>query len=133
MLSLYFINRVHLSVCKLSYPLSLLTVKSENGDANREQHELLVKDRDSESRTQLRSDSDNRSHVSGMSSHPSHSSQSQSTTSQSHSQRSRRGSYDRLVFPRHDLVTTGMLGKTCCAKKTLIVNFFDCPIDNNQI
>ncbi|VDI15210.1 inactive tyrosine-protein kinase 7-like [Mytilus galloprovincialis] len=86
-------------------------VKSENGDANREQHELLVKDRDSESRGQLRSDSDNRSHVSGMSSHPSHSSQSQSTTSQSQSQRSRRGSYDRLVFPRHDLATIGMLGK----------------------
>ena len=70
-----------------------------------------MKDRDSESRTQLRSDSDNRSHVSGMSSHPSHSSQSQSTTSQSHSQKSRRGSYDRLQFPRHDLVTIGMLGK----------------------
>lgn len=86
-------------------------VKTENGDTNREQHELLVKDRDSESRAQLRSDSDNRSHVSGMSSHPSHSSQSQSTTSQTHSQRSRRGSYDRLQFPRHDLVSIGMLGK----------------------
>ena len=89
--------------------LFLLLAKSENGDVNREQHELLVKDRDSESRGQLRSDSDNRSHVSGLSSHPSHSSQSQSTTSQS--QKSRRGSYDRLVFPRHDLATIGMLGR----------------------
>ncbi|KAJ8308703.1 hypothetical protein KUTeg_013577 [Tegillarca granosa] len=86
-----------------------LAVKSENGDISREQHELLMKDRDSESRTPFRSDSDNRSHVSGMSSHPSHSSQSQ-THSQAFS-RSRRGSYDSLQFPRHDLQTLGMLGR----------------------
>ncbi|OWF48337.1 inactive tyrosine-protein kinase 7-like [Mizuhopecten yessoensis] len=84
-------------------------VKSENGDISREQHELLMKDRDSESRTPFRSDSDNRSHVSGMSSQPSHSSQSQSQCP-SHA-RSRRGSYDRLLFPRQNLQTLGMLGK----------------------
>ncbi|KAK3092980.1 hypothetical protein FSP39_009604 [Pinctada imbricata] len=80
-------------------------MKSENGNINQEQHELLAKDRDSESRTQFRSDSDNRSHASGLSSQPSHSSQSQS-----HSQRSRRGSFDRYHFPRQNLGTLGMLG-----------------------
>ncbi|ESO84448.1 hypothetical protein LOTGIDRAFT_71201, partial [Lottia gigantea] len=50
-------------------------------------------------------DSDNRSHISGMSSHPSHSSQSQQ------SRTNRRGSFDRLHFPRQDLQTLGMLGK----------------------
>ncbi|XP_067682833.1 inactive tyrosine-protein kinase 7-like [Haliotis asinina] len=77
-------------------------MKAENGDINREQHELLMKDRDSG--TQFRSDSDNRSHVSGMSSHQSHSSQSQQS-------RSRRSSFDRYHFPRQDLQTLGMIGK----------------------
>ncbi|XP_048732970.1 inactive tyrosine-protein kinase 7-like [Ostrea edulis] len=76
--------------------------KSENGHLSAEQHELLVKDRDNESRNQFRSDSDNRSHVSGLSSHPSQSSSSYS--------RSRRGSLDRLIFPRQNLSSIGMLG-----------------------
>ena len=73
-------------------------------------------DRDSGG-TQCRSDSDNRSHVSGLSSHPSHSSHSQSnshTVSQSQSQRSHpsvgKTSLDRLYFPRHELQTMGLLG-----------------------
>lgn len=51
----------------------------------------------------LKSD-DNRSHVSGVSSHNSHSSHSH--------QSSRRRSYDKFSFPRHDLQTLGMLGKS---------------------
>ncbi|KAK7504332.1 hypothetical protein BaRGS_00004636, partial [Batillaria attramentaria] len=81
-----------------------LPLKTENGDLHREQHELLMKDRDSG--TQFRSDSDNRSHASAMSSHPSHSSQSQ------HS-RSRRPSLDRFHYPRHELHTLGIMGKGC--------------------
>ncbi|XP_078313477.1 inactive tyrosine-protein kinase 7-like isoform X2 [Crassostrea virginica] len=76
--------------------------KAENGHLATEQHELLVKERDSESRNQFRSDSDNRSHASGLSSHPSQSSSSYS--------RSRRGSLDRLVYPRQNLSSIGMLG-----------------------
>lgn len=78
------------------------TTKSENGHLAAEQHELLVKERDSESRNQCRSDSDNRSHASGLSSHPSQSSSSYT--------RSRRGSLDRLVYPRQNLSSIGMLG-----------------------
>ncbi|XP_050404298.1 inactive tyrosine-protein kinase 7 isoform X1 [Patella vulgata] len=81
-----------------------IPVKSENGDINREQHELLMKDRDSGTQFRSVSDSDNRSHISGMSSHPSHSSQSQQS-------RNRRGSFERFHFPRQDLQTLGMLGK----------------------
>ncbi|XP_025105035.1 inactive tyrosine-protein kinase 7-like isoform X2 [Pomacea canaliculata] len=81
-----------------------LPLKTENGDLHREQHELLMKDRDSG--TQFRSDSDNRSHASALSSHPSHSSQSQ------HS-RSRRPSFDRFHYPRHELHTLGIMGKGC--------------------
>ena len=100
---------------------SSITVKKEkqNGTINHEQHELLMKvgDRDSGG-TQCRSDSDNRSHVSGLSSHPSHSSQSQSNShsvSQSQSQKShpsvgKTGVVDRLFFPRHELQTMGLLG-----------------------
>ncbi|XP_062589109.1 inactive tyrosine-protein kinase 7-like [Saccostrea cucullata] len=78
------------------------TSKTENGHISTEQHELLVKERDSESRNQCRSDSDNRSHASGLSSHPSQSSSSYT--------RSRRGSLDRLVYPRQKLSSFGMLG-----------------------
>ncbi|XP_076442608.1 inactive tyrosine-protein kinase 7-like [Babylonia areolata] len=82
-----------------------LPLKTENGDLHREQHELLMKDRDS--CTQFRSDSDNRSHAgSALSSHPSHSSQSQQS-------RSRRPSLDRLHYPRHQLNTLGIMGKGC--------------------
>ncbi|KAL8559619.1 hypothetical protein ACOMHN_008330 [Nucella lapillus] len=82
-----------------------LPLKTENGDLHREQHELLMKDRDS--CTQFRSDSDNRSHAgSALSSHPSHSSQSQQS-------RSRRPSLDRLQYPRHQLHTLGIMGKGC--------------------
>lgn len=80
-----------------------ILVKTENGDLHQEQHELLMKDRDSG--TQFRSDSDNRSHASGLSSHPSHSSQSQ------HS-RSRRSSLDRYHYPRHELQTLGIMGRS---------------------
>ena len=85
---------------EISLPLA---AKAENGHLATEQHELLVKERDSESRNQFRSDSDNRSHASGLSSHPSQSSSSYS--------RSRRGSLDRLVYPRQNLSSIGMLGK----------------------
>ncbi|KAK3595006.1 hypothetical protein CHS0354_003731 [Potamilus streckersoni] len=89
--------------------------KSPNGNLSQEQHELLMKDHDRDSGgTQFRSDSDNRSHASGLSSHPSHSSHSQGQSqvlSQAHSQRSRKGSIDRVFFPRHELQTLGMLGK----------------------
>ena len=79
-------------------------VKTENGDLHREQHELLMKDRDS--CTQFRSDSDNRSHAgSALSSHPSHSSQSQQS-------RSRRPSLERLHYPRHQLNTLGIMGRS---------------------
>ncbi|XP_041351989.1 inactive tyrosine-protein kinase 7-like isoform X2 [Gigantopelta aegis] len=72
----------------------------KNGSVNREQHELLMKDR--ESGTQFRSDSDNRSHASGLSSHQS---------SQSQHSRSRRSSFDRFQFPRQDLHTLAIIGK----------------------
>ncbi|XP_070181652.1 inactive tyrosine-protein kinase 7-like [Littorina saxatilis] len=83
-----------------------LPLKAENGDLHREQHELLMKDRDS--CAQFRSDSDNRSHAgSALSSQPgSHSSQSQNS-------RSRRPSLDRLQYPRHQLNTLGIMGKGC--------------------
>lgn len=82
---------------------SSLPLKAENGDLHREQHELLMKDRDSG--MQFRSDSDNRSHASAMSSQPSHSSHSQ------HS-RSRCPSVDRFHYPRHELHTIGIMGKS---------------------
>ena len=95
--------------------------EKQNGTISNEQHELLMKERDRDSGgTQCRSDSDNRSHVSGLSSHPSHSSNSNSqsnshTVSQSQSQRSHpsvgKTSLDRLYFPRHELQTMGILGK----------------------
>ena len=93
--------------------------EKQNGAIGQEQHELLMKERDRDSGgTQCRSDSDNRSHVSGLSSQPSHSSHSQSnshTVSQSQSQRSHpsvgKTSLDRLYFPRHELQTVGILGK----------------------
>ena len=92
--------RSFLQCFKIYLPLA---AKAENGHLATEQHELLVKERDSESRNQFRSDSDNRSHASGLSSHPSQSSSSYS--------RSRRGSLDRLVYPRQNLSSIGMLGK----------------------
>ncbi|XP_029637043.1 inactive tyrosine-protein kinase 7 isoform X1 [Octopus sinensis] len=83
--------------------------KGDNGDMAREQHELLVNDRDRESGresgTHFKSDSDNRSHASGMSSsHLSHS-------SHSYHSRSRRDSYDRYHYPRQNLRTLYVLGK----------------------
>ena len=75
--------------------------KIENGVIPNEHTELMDKrERDS---SILKSD-DNRSHVSGVSSHHSHSSHSQQSSS-------RRRSYDKFSFPRHDLQTLGMLGK----------------------
>ena len=55
---------------------------------------------------------DARSHASGVSSHQSHNSSHPSSggTHGNHIGR-RRGSYDKLNFPRHDLQTLGMLGK----------------------
>ncbi|XP_059173362.1 inactive tyrosine-protein kinase 7-like [Physella acuta] len=80
---------------------------------HREQHELLMKDRDSG--LQFRSDSDNRSHVSGMSSHPSHSSASASAAAThitaSAAARCRSASLDKFHFPRQDLQTLGIIGK----------------------
>ncbi|CAL1542558.1 unnamed protein product [Lymnaea stagnalis] len=84
---------------------------------HREQHELLMKDRDSG--LQFRSDSDNRSHVSGMSSHPSHSSASASaaathitaSAAAAAAARCRSASLDKFHFPRQDLQTLGIIGK----------------------
>ncbi|KAK3700243.1 hypothetical protein RRG08_033521 [Elysia crispata] len=126
----------------------------------REQHELLMKDRDSGCGAgggaggasgmgngtgagsgagivgglgiyqlqQSRSDSDNRSHASGMSSHPSHSSTSASGSGlvsggggvasaggaggiTAAAFRARSASLDRFHFPRQDLQTLGIIGK----------------------
>ncbi|CAG5115170.1 unnamed protein product, partial [Candidula unifasciata] len=84
---------------------------------HREQHELLMKDRDSG--LQFRSDSDNRSHVSGMSSNPSHSSTSASgaashitaSAAAAAAARCRSTSLDKFIFPRQDLHTLGIIGK----------------------
>ncbi|KAH9496200.1 Inactive tyrosine-protein kinase 7 [Bulinus truncatus] len=86
---------------------------------HREQHELLMKDRDSG--LQFRSDCDNRSHVSGMSSHPSHSSASASasaaathitaTAAAAAVARCRSASLDKFHFPRQELQTLGIIGK----------------------
>ena len=76
--------------------------KPENGTIPNEHTELMdKKERDS---SIIKSDMDARSHVSGVSSHPSHSSHPSSHSS-------RRG-YDKLNFPRHDLQTLGMLGRS---------------------
>ncbi|XP_060604886.1 inactive tyrosine-protein kinase 7-like isoform X2 [Ruditapes philippinarum] len=97
--------------------------KQNGGVPQSEQHELLMKegDRESGGTHGCRSDSDNRSHVSALSSHPSHSSHSNShsnshTQSQNLSQQSQRSagktSLDRFFFPRHELQTLGILGKS---------------------
>ena len=83
--------------------------KHENGVIPNERTELMDRrDRDS---SILKSD-DARSHASGVSSHQSHNSSHPSSggTHGNHIGR-RRGSYDKLNFPRHDLQTLGMLGK----------------------
>lgn len=83
---------------------------------HREQHELLMKDRDSG--LQCKTDSDNRSHASGLSSHPSNSSASASAaasvpaTHLSAVARLRAGAgVDKLQFPRQELRTLGIIGK----------------------
>lgn len=73
-----------------------------------------MKDRDSG--LQFRSDSDNRSHVSGMSSHPSHSSTSASAaashiTASAVAARCRSASLEKLHYPRQDLQTLGIIGQ----------------------
>ena len=73
--------------------------KTENGTVPTEHTELMdKKERDS---SLLKSD-DNRSHMSGVSSQ--NSSQSQAS--------SRGKALERLAFPRHNLQTLGMLGKS---------------------
>ncbi|XP_055878198.1 inactive tyrosine-protein kinase 7-like isoform X2 [Biomphalaria glabrata] len=84
---------------------------------HREQHELLMKDRDSG--LQFRSDSDNRSHVSGMSSHQSQSSASASaaashitaTVAAAATARCQAAGLDKFHFPRQELQTLGIIGK----------------------
>jgi hypothetical protein len=77
--------------------ISELGALAENGDAHREQQELMEKDKRDENN--IKSDGD----FSCLSSYQSHSTHSH------HSKR--RNSYDKMQFPRHDLQTLGMLGK----------------------
>ena len=82
----------------------LFTDKHENGTVPSERTELMdKKERDGRDSSIVKSDMDARSHISGVSSHQSHS---------SHSGRSSTRAYDKLSFPRHDLQTLGMLGKS---------------------
>ncbi|XP_064621209.1 inactive tyrosine-protein kinase 7-like isoform X2 [Lineus longissimus] len=74
---------------------------AENGDAHREQQELMEKDKRDENN--IKSDGD----FSCLSSYQSHSTHSHPGSHHS----KRRNSYDKMQFPRHDLQTLGMLGK----------------------
>ena len=102
-----------------------------NGEVPRlpaERQELMEKEKDSSSHSHHSHPSSHHSHIKSPLSDDGHSHLSGISGSHSHSSRSshsrRRGSYDRLQFPRHDLQTLGMLGKCEYTAQIYHMNFY---------